>query len=113
MRCYRKIPRISYNDHVINEEVYAKIQQKIGSHEDFHRKVTQTAVVWSCLLFIGSGQNHPTRHSERGKKTRQTEEDVGRQHQGIDRPGVRQVPEEMEDREKWRKLAVKSYNPPG
>ena len=34
------------------------------------------------------------RHSERGKKTRQTEEEVGRQHQGMDRPGVRQVPED-------------------
>ena len=30
------------------------------------------------------------RHSERGKRIRQTEEEVGRQHQGIDRPGVRQ-----------------------
>ena len=28
-----------------------------------------------------------------GKKTRQTEEEVGRQQQGMDRPGVRQVPE--------------------
>ena len=28
-----------------------------------------------------------------GKKTRQTEKEVGRQHQGMDRPGVRQVPE--------------------
>ena len=27
------------------------------------------------------------------KKLRQTEEVVGRQHQGMDRPGVRQVPE--------------------
>ena len=27
------------------------------------------------------------------KKTRQTEEEVGRQHQRMDRPGVRQVPE--------------------
>ena len=41
----------------------------------------------------GSGQNHLARHSERGKKTRQTEEEVGRQHQEMDRPGVRQVPE--------------------
>ena len=56
-------------------------------------KETQTAVVWSCLLFITSGQNHLARHSERGKKTRQTEEEVGRQHQGMDRPGVQQVPE--------------------
>ena len=48
----------------------------------------QTAVVWSCFPFIRSGQNHLARHSERGKKTRQTEEEVGRQHQEIDRPGV-------------------------
>ena len=57
-----------------------------------HGKETQTGVVWSCLTFIRSGQNHLARHSERGKKTRQTEEEVGRQHQGMDRPGVRQVP---------------------
>ena len=68
-----------------------KIQQAIGPDED--RKETQTAVVWSCLPFIRSGQNHLARHSERGKKTGQTEEEVGRQHQGMDRPGVQQVPE--------------------
>ena len=33
------------------------------------------------------------KHSDRGKKTRQTEEEVGRQHQEMDRPGDRQVPE--------------------
>ena len=44
-------------------------------------------------MVIGFGQNHLARHSERGKKTRQTEEEVGRQHQGMVRPGVRQVPE--------------------
>ena len=42
---------------------------------------------------VMSGENHLARHSERGTKTRQTEEEVGRQHQGMDRPGVRQVPE--------------------
>ena len=30
MRCYHKILRISYNNHVTNEEVRAKIQQAIG-----------------------------------------------------------------------------------
>ena len=33
MRCYRKILRISYKDHVTNEEVRAKIQQAIGPHK--------------------------------------------------------------------------------
>ena len=49
-------------------------------------------MVWSCFPFIRSGQIHFARHSERGK-TKQTEEEVGRQHQAMDRPGVRQVPE--------------------
>ena len=39
---------------------------------------TQTAVVWSCFPLIRSGQNHLARHSERGKKTRRTKEEVGR-----------------------------------
>ena len=42
---------------------------------------------------LWSGQNHLARHSERGKKTRQTEEEVGRQHQGMERPEVWHVPE--------------------
>ena len=58
-----------------------------------HRKETQTAVVWSCLPFIRSGQSHFARHSESGKKTRQTKEEVGRQRQGMDRRRVRQVPD--------------------
>ena len=57
------------------------------------RKGMKTAVVCSCFPFIRSGQNHLARQSERGKKTRQTEEKVGRQRQGMDRPGVRQDPE--------------------
>ena len=50
-------------------------------------------LVWTCIPIIRSGQNHLARHSERGQTTRQTEEEVGRQHQGMDRPGVHQVPE--------------------
>ena len=46
-----------------------------------------------CFPFIRSGQNHLARHSERGKKTRRAKEEVGRQHQGMDRPEVRQVRE--------------------
>ena len=34
MRCYRRILHISYEDHVTNEEVRAKIQHSIGPHED-------------------------------------------------------------------------------
>ena len=67
----------------------------------------QTAMVWSCFPFIRSVQNHLARHGERGKKTRQTEEEVGRQHQGMDRPGVRQVPEGSEEQGKMEKTGCK------
>ena len=72
------------------------------------RKETQTAVVWLCLPFIRSGQNHLARHSERRKKTRQTEEEVGRQHEGIDWSGVRQVPEGSGEQGKMEKIVAKS-----
>ena len=60
----------------------------------------QTEVVGTYLVFIKSGQYHCARHSERGKKTRQTEEEVGRQHQGMDRPLVCQVPEGSREQRK-------------
>ena len=52
-----------------------------------------TEVVWTCLPFVRSGQNYLARRSESGTKTRQRKKkkkEVGRQHQGIDRPGVSQ-----------------------
>ena len=58
-----------------------------------HCKESQTEVIWTCLPFIRSGQNYFARHSERGRKTRQTKKEVGRQHKGTGRPGVHQVPE--------------------
>ena len=65
----------------------AMIQRAIGPHEDLLTVVeTHTEVVWSCLSFIRSGQNHLARHSERGKKTRQTDDEVGREYYGMDRP---------------------------
>ena len=72
-----------------------------------HRKETQTAVVWSCLLFITSGQNHLARHSEREKKSRRTKEEVGGQHQGMDRPGVRQVSKSSGEQGKMEKTGCK------
>ena len=64
-------------------------------------------MVWSCFPFIRSSQNHFARHSERRKKTRQTEEEAGRQHQGMDRPGVQQVPEGSVEQGKMEKTGCK------
>ena len=46
MRCYRKILRVSYNDHVINEDVFAKIQQAIRPHEDLLTIVKRRKMQW-------------------------------------------------------------------
>ena len=110
MRCCRKILRISYKDHVSNEEVRAKIQQAIGPNEDSpdHRKETQTEVVWTCLPFFRSGKYHLARHSESGKKTRQTEEEVGRQDWEWTSLEFDRSQRAVENRGKWRKLVAKS-----
>ena len=110
MRCYRKTLRISYKNHDTNEEVRAKSQRAIGPHEDQLTIVKRRKLQRYGHISRPSGlaKTYLARHSEREKKTRQTEEEVGRQHQEIDRPGVCQVPEGSREQEKWRKLVAKS-----
>ena len=108
MRCYRKILRISCKDHVTNEEVRAKIQQVIGPYKDLLTIVKRRKLQWYCHVSRSSGLAKTILQSTvkgvcvcvcvcvcvwGGLKTKQTEEEVGRQHQGMDRPGVRQVTE--------------------
>ena len=67
-------------------------------------------MVWTCLPFIRSGQNHLARHSERGKKTRQIEEEVGRNNirewTGLEFTKS-QGAVENKNQKKWMKLVVK------
>ena len=85
----------SYKDLVTNEEICAKIQQAIRPHEDLLATVKRRKLQWYGHVSRSSGLAKAinTRHGETGQKTRQTEAEVGRQHQGMDRPGVRQVTE--------------------
>ena len=108
LRCYRKILHISYKDLVTIEEVRTKIQQAIGPHEDL-MIVKRRKLLWYGHVSCSSGlaKTIIARHSERGKKTRKTEEEVGRQHQGMDRPGVQQVPEGSGERGKMEKTGCK------
>ena len=46
MRRYRKTLRISYKDHVTNEEVCAKIKQAFGPHEDHLAIVKRRKLKW-------------------------------------------------------------------
>ena len=83
MRCYRKVLHISYKDHVTNEEVRAKIQQAIRPHEDLLTIVKRRKLQWFGHVSRSSGLAKTILQStlKGGKKTRQTEEEVGRQHQ--------------------------------
>ena len=55
MRCYRKILRISYKDHVTNEKVRDKIQQAIGPHEDLLTIVKRRKLQWYGDVSRSSG----------------------------------------------------------
>ena len=84
---------------------HSLLKQTMGPHEDLliivkRRKLKKYS--HSCRS-SGLAKNHLARHSKRGKKTRQTEKEVGRQHQRVDRPGVRQVPEGSGERGKMEK----------
>ena len=112
---YRKILRISYKDHVTNEEVRAKIQQATGPHEDLLTTVMRRKLQWYGHASRSSGLAKTILQGtvKGGKKTRQ--------NQGMDRPGVRQVPESSGEQRKMEKtgceiifgtpptLAVKGY----
>ena len=68
IRCYPKILRISYKDHVTNEEVFQDraVSWTTQRPPDLFKEM-QTVVVWSCLPFIRCGQNHLARHRDRGR----------------------------------------------
>ena len=71
MRCYRKILRISYKDHVTNKEVRDKIQQAIGRHGDL-----LTIIERRKLRFYG----HVSRSSGVAKTILQGTVKEGRRH---------------------------------
>ena len=55
MRCYRRILRISYKDHVTNEKVRAKIQQALGPHEHLLTIVKRRKPQWYGHVSRSSG----------------------------------------------------------
>ena len=63
------------------------------------------------LQFIRSGQNYVARHSEMGgggEREDKADRGIGgRQHQGMGRPGVRQVPEGSEEQRKMEETGCK------
>ena len=96
---------ISYKDHVTNEEVHAKMQQTTGPHEDLLTTVKRRKLEWYGHVSRSSGLAQTILQGtvKGGKKTRQTEKEIGRQRQRMDRPGVRQVLEGIGEQGKMEK----------
>ena len=90
-RCYRRLLNISYKDHVTNEEVRRKIQAAIGEYDDLLTLVKKRKLRWFGHVSRSSGLAKTIGHSERKKKKRQTEQEVGRQYQRVDRNGLWQL----------------------
>ena len=67
-RRYRKILRISYKDHVTRSPCQDPAGNRTTRRPPDRHQETQTAVVWTCLPLIRSGQNYLARHSERGEE---------------------------------------------
>ena len=109
MRCYRKILHISYKDHVTNEDVRAKIQQTIGPHKDLLMIIKRRKLWWNGHVSLSSGLAKTILQGtvKGGRRQGRQEEKVGRQHQGMDRPGVWSQ-RAVENSEKWRTLIAKS-----
>ena len=110
MRCYCKMLRISYKDHVTNKEACAKIQQAIGQHEDLLTIVRRCKMKWygrvsrpsglakTILQGTGKGERRRATHKKRW-------EDNIMEWTGLEFAESQRA---VENTEKWRKLVVKS-----
>ena len=110
MRCYRKILRVSYKDHVTKEEVCAKIQQAIGPHEDLLATVKlRRKLQWYCHVSRSSGLvktilQGTVKGGKRQGGQRKRWEDI-REWTGLEFPKSQRA---VENRGKWRKMVEKS-----
>ena len=109
MRCYFKILRISYKDHVTNEEVCAKIQQAIEPHEDLLIIVKRHKLKWygpvsRSYLAKTILQGTVKGGRRQGRQEKRWEDNV-REWRNLEFAKSQRA---VEKKEKWRKLVVKS-----
>ena len=109
MRYYRKMLRISYKDHVTNEEGRAKIQQAIGPHDDLLTIVKRRKLRWYGHASRSSGLaktilQGTVKGGRRQDRERKRWEDNIREWTGLEFAKSQRA---VENREQWRKLVVK------
>ena len=80
MRCCRRLLNISYQDHVTKQggsQLNPECNWSAWWSPN-HGKETETQMVWSHLKILWHGEDNSARDSERSKKERKTEEEMGR-----------------------------------
>ena len=113
MRCYCKILCITYNDHVTNEEVLAKIQQAKGPHEDLLTVVKRRKLQWYGHVSHLTGQAKTILRGtmkggrRQGRQKKRLEDNI-REWTGLEFTKSQRA---VENREKWRKPVMKSSVP--
>ena len=110
IRCYCKILQISYEDHVTNEEVRAKILQAIRPHEDHLTIVKRRKLQWYGHVSRSSGlaktilQGTVRGGRRQGRQEKRWEDSI-REWTGLEFGRSQRA---VENREKWRKLVARS-----
>ena len=107
MRCYHTILCSSHKDHVTNEELHAKTQQAIRPQEDLLTFEKRCKLQWYEHVSHSSGLANTILHSDGGRRQgRQKKKwEDNREWTGL---GFAKSQKAVENREKWRKLVVKS-----
>ena len=112
MTRHRKILRISYKDHVTNEEVRAKIQQAIGPH-DLMIFVKRRKLQWYGHVSRSSGlartiwQGTMKGGRRQGRQRKRWEDNI-REWTGLEFAKSHRAVDNRERKEQWRKLVEKS-----
>ena len=109
-RCYCKILHISYEDHVTNEEVRAKIQQAVGPYKDLLTVVKRRKLQLYGHVSHSSGLaktilQGTLKEGKRQDRQRKRWEDNIRERTGLEFGKSQRA---VENRKKWRKLVAKS-----
>ena len=93
MRCYRRLLNISYKDYETNEEVCRETQAASGEYDELLTLVKRRKLRWFGHVSRSSGLAKTILQDtvKGNRKKRQTEEEVGRQYQRVDRNGLCQL----------------------
>ena len=114
MRSFRRLPGISYREHITNEEVRSRIRQAIGPYKELLTIVKQRKLQWYGHITRSSGlaktflQGTVQGGRRRGRQRKRWEDNIC-EWTGL---GLSDTVRKEEEREEWRRLVVTSCGAP-